>query len=234
MNQFEEEAHVAAGQEIVPDPLAVWQRELAQHDPRSYEYHQLAAALADLAAEMHIGDILTDPPELPDASGLPAGFVARSRPVNLAEVPGDQFYHTVPSLYNPAADYLATVEELRTDADGRVRIVDLRPVLGRRVKDIDPPPTAFDHVDGYFYRDMKVFADTGRPRHTITLRQAGRSNVCYTRVNGSKMRVFWMPVETRNYSGEGVRVVARIVDSGDSDHTQRTVYNRVFGIVLRT
>lgn len=218
------------GQADKLDLLACMQAELLQeHDPRSYEYRQDAAALAALALEAGVDLTTLRDEETTETPPLAFTGVTHLKPL---EVPASQFGHTILPLYKREAVYMADVVELKTDSGKRVRLVDLRPELVGRLDDIAPSPAEAAHLDSHFYGDLRRYVDTGWARNTVK-GHGGRVHAYYTRVVSTKLRAFWGPIRAVGQDELRVPMIARFADSGNGSHKEIDLYRRLFGMTLR-
>lgn len=215
---------------LVSNMLVEWRAERDLCHPSSFQYRQLTEVLAELG-DPEAAAMLEVPRLEHEDTDVPPGFITVDE-LDLAVVGARQFYKRVPGLYDPEAVYEAPAVELVADTGQHLRLVDLRPALNGRLSDIAPSADDQTRLDEHFLHDLVVFARTGQPRHTVGV--TGRSSPAfYSRIIHTKLRAYFAPVSTKNLSGEGCRVVARIGDCGNDDGHEAALYRRLFGRTAR-
>jgi hypothetical protein len=221
------------GQAVGSDPFAAWCDELQQHDPRSYEYRQLAAVIAELA------DSAGCPVDLsPEALGrvgsaeavppVPPAFVGATA-LSEVRVPAEQFT-LIPPLKGDGI-YVVDGVTLTSDIGKVVRVVDLRPQLADSLDDIAPDAGEARRLDSHFYHDLRLFVEKGWARNSVH-RNSRPSGPLYSKYMGSKARTFWGPVRVEEDDAH-VLTVARFADNGNGSDKEVTLYRRIFGLTAR-
>jgi hypothetical protein len=222
------------GQAVGSDPFAAWCEELALHDPRSYEYQQLAAVIIELA------DSTGRPVDLsPEALGrvdsaeaappVPPAFVGATA-LSEVRVPAEQFT-LIPPLQGDGV-YVVDGTTLTSDIGKIVRVIDLRPQLADSLNDIAPDAAESRRLDSHFYHDLRQFVEKGWARNSV--HRGGRSSgPLYSKYMGSRARTFWSPVRVVEESGAHVLTVARLADNGNGADKEVTLYRRIFGLTAR-
>lgn len=209
-------------QKVEPALPPEWQAELDLLEKGSPEYADFVSALGELglaAAEV----------TQPDLGEPPSGFVSWRTIPDGSRLPSGQFDGKVAGLGNGAEVITTDVLELVTDAGNTVRVSDLRANMSSPVRKLGPKSTREqDKLDRAFFRDIKVYADTGLARNTVTDVAKG---VNYTRAGDTSMRTYWTPVQDKGNT-EKVRAVARLADSGDNKGMESKLYHRIFGAQL--
>jgi len=203
-----------------------WLSELAQFDPRSHQYRQLAGTLGELAAAEGIVDFaITGPNREKTAHLAPEGYASVEILPTRARIPRQQFDGIIHSIQGAPEVIETEVTELVTDANVTVRLCDLRPFMSNQVRKGGPAqPSEIAKLDALVLRDLKIRAETGMPRNTVT----GVSKVCYTKARSNKIRAYWMPVKVSDDPTAPI-TFARIADCGNSERAESDVYREVFG-----
>lgn len=156
---------------------------------------------------------------------VPDGFESSSVLAAPARLRADQFDALrVPMGYGYEFD--VDIAEYVTDAGRSIRVCDLRPFMPSSLNKIGPNTTQDkDKLNSAFWRDIKVLAETGTPRATVSQVRG----VAYTSVGSTKLRTYWMMVAD-NAHRDGVRTVARLADSGNNAGQEERLYSRLFGV----
>lgn len=202
------------------DPAQEWLDELAGLDPRSHEYQTLATTLGEL------GISAPDQAERNDTGELesPAGFVSM-RKVSGSRLPVGQFEGRIATLKSDSEYIEPETFELTTDTGAQLRVSDLRPFMVNKTSKLVPKTEAEQRkLDTSFWRDMKIYAETGQSRNTAT----DIEGIGYARANGTAMRTYFTPAEDQTNTNH-VRQVARLLDCGDSKSYEDRLYREAFG-----
>lgn len=205
-----------------------WLAELEAYDPRSHEYGELTRTLGNLAAAegVQFSLPLSEAPVAKDSFVVARGYLSMEAVPNYTtRIAVTQFAGVIKSLACPDDTIIeASVTELVTDAHATIRVCDLRTDMTAKVQKGGPvDPGEIGMLDDRFYQDLKLYAETGRPRNTVT----SVAGVGYSKVNGTKIRAYWMAVTDKTGPG-GMTTVARLADCSDSTSSQADLYRRVF------
>ncbi len=212
--------------------LEDWRGELKELNPLSYEYQQISDAIGVLATEAGVPFGLEDTQEQTD---IPPGYISINRlpdtPKSRAHLDIAQFDAIYSFALPKGTESLSIpLTELVTDGGKRVRIGDLRPFMTESVKKGGLRSEAENKkLDEAVFRDVKQFLDEGKTRYSVV----SVHKVAYSKVNGTKIRGYWMPARD-DKSSEAIPTFVRIADSGNDVHAEGDLYTRVFKQKFRT
>lgn len=204
-------------------PPEMWEH-LRDLNPNSHEFAADLAAANSLAAEagyaaLTLADIFP-PQELTPPSGF-SREVALTKPVLIST---EQFAGRIHSLREQGSAIAADVHVYTTDLGNSIAVCDLRGLMTNSVREGGPTSERGEDaaLDRAFLNDLKFYADQGHARRSVH----GVRGVNYSRVNGTKIRGYWMPVMPDNPLG--MPLIGRIADCGNSVRGEEALYNRVF------
>lgn len=203
-----------------------WVNELQGLDSRSYEYRQMVETLGELAAAEGMDFSAALASESQGTGGdVPRGYVASETvPGYSTNIDPAQFKGSILPLADRTAPLRVGVTELTTDTGNKFRLCDLRPEMTNSVQKNGPGSKSdAERLDDALMRDLKIVADTGQSRNTVT----GVKGVSYTKVKGTKIRAYFMRVDDRD-NLDGPPTYARIADCS-SESSQAALYRAVFG-----
>lgn len=196
-------------------------------DSRSYEFGRDLRVLNELAGETGHATLTLEQVFPPHEVPPPDGFTSELIVPNGVELPLRQFDGTIHSLAYNGDKLELEVHRLVTDSRFPINYCDLRPYMSNAVRKGGPSQASQAvALDRAFLRDIKFFAELGHSRNHVT----DVRGVCYTKLSGTKIRAFWMPVNSE--SGTGAPLVARLADCGDSVASEANLHRRVFGRAL--
>ena len=209
---------------------AEWMDELNQMAEGSYERAEFMKALGGLGVATTVEDIpastaTTEYLEPAAADGF-NGFKTMRFIEAGAELPLSQFSGKIEALQTGGDSLIANVVELESDAGNKIRVADLRTDMAESMSKVGPRSKAEQKkLDDAFWRDMKIYCDTGAMRNTVT----AVSGVGYTRAGDTKLRSYWMPAKDANNT-EKIRTIVRLADSGDNQGLEAKLYRKLFAI----
>lgn len=147
----------------------------------------------------------------------------------------DKLRHTIHSFRDPEEQISIPVQEVVTESGVKFRVCDLRSEMTSSVRKacLDNQSQEAARLDAQILSDMTHAAETGMYSNTVT---QANDLVAYSKVGGTNIRGYWMPVSVELDAGQtpdGVMTFARVADCGNTVGGEIDVYRRVFDITLR-
>lgn len=194
--------------------------DLANYDPRSYEFREGFDAARQMCEEYGLRVLTIDDVFPPVELEVPSGFKANMLVKNGLTIPRSDIEGKVHSLASAQPELVMDVQRMVTDKGASILVGDMRGMMTSQTQHLGPASTAeTSKLDRTFITDAKKFAEQSGGIYSVR----AVPGVYYSKPSKTMLRAYWIDL---GGADDGTRRIARIADARTKAE-EESIYSRV-------